>query len=48
MTILDFMTARPYLVPEDERVEDAALTDQDVQPGANAKQQLKISTRVYV
>ena len=36
-----------YLVPEDERVEDAALTDQDVQPGTKAKQQLKSTTQVY-
>ena len=37
-----------YLVPEDERVEDAALTDQDVQPGPRAKQQLKNTSQVYV
>ena len=36
-----------YLVPEDERVEDAVLTDQDVQPGTKAKQQLKNTTQVY-
>ena len=36
------------LVPEDERVEDAALTDQDVQPGTRAKQQAKAATQVYV
>ena len=28
-------------MPEDERVEDASLTDQDVQLGTKAKQQLK-------
>jgi len=28
-----------YLVPEDERVEDAALTDEDIQPTAKSKQQ---------
>ena len=37
-----------YLVPEDERVEDAALTDQDVQPGPKAKQQPKNTTQVSV
>ena len=36
-----------YLVPEDERVEDAALTDQDVQPGTANTQQLKVATEVY-
>ena len=36
-----------YLVPEDERVEDAALTDQDVQPGTNAKRRRKSTTEVY-
>lgn len=36
-----------YLVPEDERVEDAALTDEDVQPGTKTKQQLKNITQVY-
>ena len=36
-----------YLVPEDERVEDAALTDQDVQPGTTAKRRLKRTTEVY-
>ena len=40
------MTA--YLVPEDERVEDATLTDQDVQPCTKAKQQQKNTTQVYV
>ena len=35
------------LVPEDERVEDAALTDQDVQPGTRAKQQPKQTTHVH-
>ena len=36
-----------YLVPEDERMEDASLTDQDVQLGTKAKQQLKNTTQVY-
>ena len=36
-----------YLVPEDERVEDAALTDQDVQPGVRTKRKLTDVTRVY-
>ena len=36
-----------YLVPEDERVEDAALTDQDVRPGTKARQQMKNTTPVY-
>lgn len=36
-----------YLVPEDERVEDAALTDQDVQPGSKVKKRLKNTTHVY-
>ena len=35
-----------YLVPEDERVEDAALTDQDVQPGTKIKLQIKNTTQV--
>jgi hypothetical protein len=30
-----------YLVPEDERVEDAGLTDEDVQPASKVKKQLK-------
>lgn len=30
-----------YLVPDDERVEDAALTDQDIQPSANATRNVK-------
>lgn len=36
-----------YLVPEDERVEDAGLTDEDVQPGSKLKAQIKNITRVY-
>jgi hypothetical protein len=36
-----------YLVPEDERVEDAALTDQDVQPGSKVKKRLKNTTQIY-
>lgn len=36
-----------YLVPEDERVEDAGLTDEDVQPTTNTKKQLKDITQVY-
>ena len=36
-----------YLVPEDERVEDAGLTDEDVQPALNAKKHLKNITQVY-
>mgnify|MGYP003148293421 CR=1 FL=1 len=36
-----------YLVPEDERVEDAALTDQDVQPRSKPRQQLKNIIKVY-
>ncbi len=35
-----------YLVPDDERVEDAALTDQDVQPGSIKKIQPKTTTEV--
>lgn len=35
-----------YLVPEDERVEDAGLTDEDVQPGSNIRKQLKTITQV--
>lgn len=36
-----------FLVPEDERVEDAALTDQDVQPGTRTKQHARTTTQVY-
>jgi hypothetical protein len=36
-----------YLVPEDERVEDAGLTDEDVQPGSRLGKQLKAITQVY-
>lgn len=36
-----------YLVPEDERVEDAGLTDEDVQPGQAVKKQIKTITQVY-
>lgn len=36
-----------YLVPEDERVEDAALTDEDVQPTSKVRKQLKNITQVY-
>lgn len=36
-----------YLVPEDERVEDAALTDEDVQPGAKTEDQIKKITQIY-
>ena len=36
-----------YLVPEDERVEDAGLTDEDVQPAVKVKKQIKNITQVY-
>ena len=36
-----------YLVPEDERVEDAALTDEDVQPSQKMEQRNKNITQVY-
>ena len=36
-----------YLVPEDERVEDAALTDQDIQPGVGTRQKLTNMAQVY-
>ena len=36
-----------YLVPEDERVEDAGLTDEDAQSGSKAKQQIKSVTQVF-
>ena len=36
-----------YLVPEDERVEDAALTDEDVLPGPRENKTIKKITQVY-
>ena len=36
-----------YLVPEDERVEDAALTDQDVQPGVQTRRNLTSMAQTY-
>ena len=36
-----------YLVPEDERVEDAALTDQDIQPGSRNKQRKTDVAKAY-
>ena len=36
-----------YLVPEDERVEDAALTDEDVLPGLRESKTIKKITQVY-
>ena len=36
-----------YLVPSDERVEDATLTDEDVQPGTRTNEQLATVTEVY-
>ena len=36
-----------YLVPEDERVEDAALTDQDIQPGGRTRRKLTNMAQVY-
>ncbi len=36
-----------YLVPEDERVEDAALTDQDVQPRSVVNKQVEDITEVF-
>ena len=36
-----------YLVPEDERVEDAALTDQDIQPRNNSKQKFQNVKQVF-
>ena len=36
-----------YLVPEDERVEDAALTDQDIQPGVGTRRKLTNMAQVY-
>ena len=36
-----------YLVPDDERVEDAALTDEDVIPGVKTGKQIKAISQVY-
>ncbi|NKB55029.1 MAG: radical SAM protein [Alphaproteobacteria bacterium] len=36
-----------YLMPEDERVEDAGLTDEDVQPAGHMKNRKKNITRAY-
>lgn len=36
-----------YLVPEDERVEDAALTDEDIQPVAKARRRVDNIKEVY-
>lgn len=36
-----------YLVPDDERVEDAGLTDEDVQPESNSMIPIKNITQVY-
>ncbi len=36
-----------YLVPEDERVEDAALTDQDIQPSARTGKNIKKIKQVF-
>ena len=36
-----------YLVPEDERVEDAALTDQDIQPDGRTRRKLTNMAQVY-
>ena len=36
-----------YLVPEDERVEDAGLTDEDVQPASTKQKRLKENTQIY-
>ena len=36
-----------YLVPEDERVEDAALTDEDVQPTGKAKKSCVAAAKAY-
>ena len=36
-----------YLVPEDERVEDAALTDEDVQPGGGASRRIETINRIF-
>ncbi len=36
-----------FLVPEDERVEDAGLSDEDVQPASKVNKQLRDITQVY-
>ena len=36
-----------YLVPDDERVEDAALTDQDIQSSVHARQKIKNVKQVF-
>lgn len=36
-----------YLVPDDERVEDAALTDEDIQPSALTKQRLHGEKQIF-
>lgn len=36
-----------YLVPEDERVEDAGLTDEDVKPEPRSQQAIKAITQVF-
>lgn len=36
-----------YLVPEDERVEDAGLTDEDVQPASTQQKRLKENAQIY-
>ncbi len=36
-----------YLVPEDERVEDAGLTDDDVQPGSGSELEIRRIKRVH-
>lgn len=36
-----------YLIPEDERIEDAALTDEDVQPGLSMNKKLNKINQIY-
>jgi hypothetical protein len=36
-----------YLVPEDERVEDAGLTDEDVKPEPRGQQAIKTITQIF-
>ena len=36
-----------YLVPDDERVEDATLTDEDILPGVQTDKRIKAITQVY-
>jgi hypothetical protein len=36
-----------YLVPEDERVEDAGLTDEDVKPEPRVERAIKTITQVF-